>query len=194
MLTLEPSLEMDYFKNGNPFLLWGEKEIMSGNEFSKSSKFRRIRKLGLIYTGDFGMSSAAWEKLAGFTDWEFLGLNGIGGGAPNYHLVDKSDFRYQDLTSSVDVVISKIGYGVISECFLNGTPLIYLPRDHFVEYPVLEKAVISWGGGTCLSEEQFNSLQWSGALERSFTKRLHPLLSDGARLCAEAIARAAAQG
>ena len=41
---------------------------------------------------------------------------------------------YQDLVAAADVVISKPGYGIVSECVANGTPLLYTSRGRFVEY------------------------------------------------------------
>ncbi len=41
---------------------------------------------------------------------------------------------YQDLVAAADVVISKPGYGIVSECVANGTPLLYTSRGGFVEY------------------------------------------------------------
>ena len=43
---------------------------------------------------------------------------------------------YQDLVAAADVVISKPGYGIVSECVANGTPLLYTSRGRFVEYDV----------------------------------------------------------
>lgn len=44
--------------------------------------------------------------------------------------------RYEDLVRAVDVVISKPGYGIISECVANGTALLYTSRGEFIEYDV----------------------------------------------------------
>jgi hypothetical protein len=46
-------------------------------------------------------------------------------------------FRYPDLVAASDVVISKPGYGIISECIANGAALLYTSRGHFAEYDVL---------------------------------------------------------
>jgi len=43
---------------------------------------------------------------------------------------------YQDAVAAADVVISKPGYGIVSECVANGTPLLYTSRGRFVEYDV----------------------------------------------------------
>jgi hypothetical protein len=43
---------------------------------------------------------------------------------------------YQDLVAAADVVVSKPGYGIVSECVANGTALLYTSRGRFVEYDV----------------------------------------------------------
>jgi hypothetical protein len=49
--------------------------------------------------------------------------------------------RYEDLVRSVDVVVSKPGYGIIAECLANETALLYTARGHFAEYDVLVAAL-----------------------------------------------------
>jgi L-arabinokinase len=44
--------------------------------------------------------------------------------------------RYEDIVAAADVVVSKPGYGIVSECAANGTPLLYTSRGHFIEYDV----------------------------------------------------------
>jgi hypothetical protein len=44
--------------------------------------------------------------------------------------------RYEDVVHAVDVVISKPGYGIISECVANDTALLYTSRGEFIEYDV----------------------------------------------------------
>jgi hypothetical protein len=50
-------------------------------------------------------------------------------------------FRYEDLVRAVDVVLTKPGYGIISECLANDTALLYTSRGHFVEYDILVAAM-----------------------------------------------------
>jgi hypothetical protein len=45
--------------------------------------------------------------------------------------------RYEDLVKSVDVVVSKPGFGIIAECLANGTALLYTSRGRFAEYNVM---------------------------------------------------------
>ena len=43
------------------------------------------------------------------------------------------EYYVPDLIAAVDVVMGKIGYGFVSECIANGTPLIYVPRSDWPE-------------------------------------------------------------
>jgi hypothetical protein len=43
---------------------------------------------------------------------------------------------YQDLVAAADVVVSKPGYGIVSECIANGSALLYTSRGRFAEYDV----------------------------------------------------------
>lgn len=43
-------------------------------------------------------------------------------------------FVYQDLVAAADVVVSKPGYGIVSECLANDSALLYTSRGRFIEY------------------------------------------------------------
>jgi hypothetical protein len=43
------------------------------------------------------------------------------------------DLHYPDLVAAADVVVSKPGYGIVSECIVNGAALLYTARGRFVE-------------------------------------------------------------
>src|SRR5439155_23231376 len=45
--------------------------------------------------------------------------------------------RYEDLVAAADVVVSKPGYGIVSECVANRTPLLFTSRGRFAEYDVM---------------------------------------------------------
>jgi L-arabinokinase len=50
-------------------------------------------------------------------------------------------YRYEDLVRAVDVVVTKPGYGIISECIANDTAILYTSRGDFREYQVLVDAM-----------------------------------------------------
>ena len=172
LLALDPPNPMKSFKNSKNVPVVGRKGRNRNSEVRARYKIDSDKKIGLIYTGDFGMDTVSWKKLERFDEWEFVGGYPLPGNPSNYHLATKDDFTYQDISASVDCMISKIGYGVYSECLINGVPLLYLPRSDFSEYPVLEQAVREWGYGYCISYDDFSNLQWGPILEK--VKNIEP--------------------
>lgn len=51
---------------------------------------------------------------------------------------------YEDLVGAADVVVSKPGYGIVSDAIAAGTALVYTERGDFPEYPILVEALGRW--------------------------------------------------
>jgi hypothetical protein len=46
---------------------------------------------------------------------------------------------FSDVLASSDMVVTKPGYGILSDCVANAKPIVYAEREDFIEYPLLEK-------------------------------------------------------
>lgn len=188
LLELIPSTGMPYFRDRLKIPLVGDVGHNVRDRLKDHLGLEKGKNLALIYLGEFGMDSITSENLSEFRDWDFIGIYPLPGTPANYHLVKKEDFPYLDLVASVDVMISKIGYGIFSQSLMHGTPLIYLPRKDFAEFPVLEKAILEWGHGYRLSREDYCALKWEKTLKQVLQrKRPAPQPSDGAKICAREI-------
>ena len=188
LLELTPSTGMPYFGNRvkiPPVAKPGRNRI---GRLKKHLGLEKDQRIALIYVGELGMENIRWGDLAKFRGWHFVGIYPLPGASANYHLMDKKSFPYEDLVASAEVMVTKIGYGVASQGLVNGTPLIYLPREDFAEFPVLEKAVQEWGHGYRLSKEDYYALKWEGVLEEvSQRGRPKPVPSEGGKICAREI-------
>jgi hypothetical protein len=179
---------MGYFPQKKPMPFVGRKGRSIRSRINEEYGLHPEKHLGLIYTGNFGMDRVAWEELERFSSWEFIGLYPLPGEPKNYHLFRRGKITYPDMVASAKVMISKIGYATVAECMINGTPLVFLPREDFAEYPVLEKEVLDRGYGWKLSPEDYTRLRWDSALEEVLSRKgLPPVDPGGARLCARAI-------
>jgi len=188
LLALEPALPMGYFKKRTAVPPTGRRGRNRRVEILRKYGCGPDKHLGLIYFGPFGITGIDFSELSVFAEWEFLSVCPIDGAPSNCHLISKTDFPYQDLAASADLMVCKLGYGAVAEAMIHGTPLLYLPRGHFAEFPVLDAAVRSWGGGYPLSHEAFAALDWRPKLATVIERgRLKPCPSDGAGLCASAI-------
>jgi hypothetical protein len=105
----------------------------------------RTTPLALVSFGGFRAASidveAAARSLHGIAELVLTSKDAFPAIA-GVHRVDEramyeSGFRYEDLVRAVDIVVSKPGYGIISECVANDAALLYTSRGRFQEYDVL---------------------------------------------------------
>lgn len=164
VLALQPSNALATFRRRIDIGMAGRVGRNRRGEIVKHFGIKSEKKLALVYVGGFGLESAKWNRLSEMNDWEFLGVYPLPGHLPNYHLISKTDFRYADLSASVDAVCGKIGYGVYTECVLNEVPLLYVPREDFAEHPFLESALIEKNLAYRVEYEQFRAIEWKTAL------------------------------
>lgn len=75
-----------------------------------------------------------------------------------------SDAYVPDIVAISDCVIGKLGYGTVSECLSNGTPLIYVPRTFWPEESYLETFLADQNYGIMLSEHDFLTGNWIGSI------------------------------
>lgn len=99
--------------------------------------------------------------------------------------------KYEDLVAAADVVVSKPGYGIISDCIANGTALLYTARGHFVEYDVMVAEMPSVLRCRFIAQDDLRAGRWSDAIDALL---MQPAPSerpriDGADVSAEAILR-----
>ena len=77
-----------------------------------------------------------------------------------------SGLRYEDLVRGADVVVTKPGYGIISEAIANDTALLYTSRGHFVEYDVLVREMPRYLRAQFIGQTDLLKGSWKDALEK----------------------------
>ena len=99
--------------------------------------------------------------------------------------------RYEDLVAAVDVVATKPGYGIISECIANETAILYTSRGHFVEYDVLVAAMPKYLRCGFIDHDDLFAGRWRNALDRLMASTQPPErpATNGAEVIAEMIGR-----
>lgn len=120
---------------------------------------------------------------------------------PGYHVlwpgdVDESamydrGYRYEDLVTAVDVVVTKPGYGIISECIANDTALLYTSRGDFREYEVLVNEMPKYLRCAFIDHDDLFSGNWAPHLDRLLDHPAPPekAATNGAAVAAEIISR-----
>jgi len=100
-------------------------------------------------------------------------------------------FSYQDLVAAADVVVTKPGYGIVSECAANGTPLLYTSRGRFVEYEVFVEEMPRILRCRYISQEDLLAGRWADAVGALLAQPAPPERAriDGAGIAAGEILR-----
>jgi len=86
-------------------------------------------------------SDETLERVEKISDYEFLTVLPLAWRRKNIHPLDREKVPFSDVIASVDAVISKPGFGILSDCIVNSKPLIYAERNDFLEYPILEESI-----------------------------------------------------
>lgn len=116
---------------------------------------------------------------------------------PSWHVVTVPDaaisgagLRYEDLVRAADVVLSKPGYGIISECIANGTALVYTSRGRFAEYEVLVREMPRYLRCGFIDNDALLAGRWRAALDAAVSAPPPPERprTDGADVIADMIA------
>jgi L-arabinokinase len=89
--------------------------------------------------------------------------------------------RYEDLVAAVDVVASKPGYGIISDCAANGTALLYTDRGRFREYDVLVREMPRYLETAFIGQQDLLAGRWREAVVALLGRPARPAVAaDGA--------------
>ena len=72
---------------------------------------------------------------------------------------------YQDLVAAADVVVTRPGYGIVSECVANDTALLYTSRGRFIEYDLFVAEMPRILRCRYISQEDLFAGRWADAID-----------------------------
>lgn len=99
---------------------------------------------------------------------------------------------YTDLLAACDVVATKLGYGIVSECLTNDVPLLYTVRGRFVEQEVFIRELPPVLRCRAIAPDALRAGQWGDDVDTLLAQQIpvHAMRTDGARWIAERVLRA----
>lgn len=149
----------------------------------------------LITFGGFRQDGWGAAELARLSAYQFVipGCRPFADPIPsNVRVVKDGTFYHPDLVAAVDVVLGKLGYGLVSECVVARTPLLYVRRTHFIEQDAFLETLPDLVPLAEMSHEDFRRGDWQPALESLVSRRgekpKQAIRTDGATFVAEQIA------
>ena len=126
----------------------------------------RTKKWVLLSFTSLNLDRDALEQLARLSDYELFSVDPLEWPDSTVHCISRSTARFADIMASVDIVVTKPGFGIVSECIANEKPIIYADREHFLEYPVLVKNIEQYCRNAFISAAEL----YSGKLTRAINE------------------------
>lgn len=84
---------------------------------------------------------------------------------PDCHAIETLDMPFTDILTSCDALLGKIGYGTVTECAVNATPMLYIPRADWPEEPYLAAWLERHGAIDRVEPDQAETGEFGRALE-----------------------------
>jgi L-arabinokinase len=152
------------------------------------------RNTVLVSFGGIGMPGFGPQVLSPLP-YQFVVSDGTGPLPDNVRRVDgraleQADIGYADLVAAADVVLTKPGYGIVSDAIGAGTRILYTERGDFPEYPILVEGMRGYVPAAHVGNEDVRTGRLGAAIEALLA---HPLPDPpslrGAQLAAERLRR-----
>jgi L-arabinokinase len=149
--------------------------------------------LVVLSFGGFDLYGIDFAHLGHLTGYRFAVSRPVPGAPHNVLGVPPDRVRHDELVAAADAVVTKPGYGIVSECLAHRIPVVYTSRGDFAEYGPLVAGLHRYTAAAFISNEDLLAGRWAPALERVVgaplpAERLEPT---GAAVAARALLEAA---
>jgi L-arabinokinase len=154
----------------------------SREEVCKTLKIPADKPIVLVSFGGYGLPSLEIDTLAKFRKYTVVNtanvpLSRARKDTPpaerkgsyisiNEEAMYDAGVRYEDLIGAADAVVSKPGYGIISECIANETAILYTSRGHFPEYEVLLEEMPKYLRSAFIGHDELFAGKWESPLDK----------------------------
>jgi hypothetical protein len=162
-LVLPFSCPIQGFLEKESLPLIGRRPRLSKGEARELFGFSKKKKIFLFSFGAYGLNNITWKWNHIPDDWDL-----VYSGAERF---SRPEFRklavehYPDLVTAADYVVTKPGYGILSEACFARTPILYTDRGEFAEYPYLVHHLETEIPSAFVSRTDLENLNFHSALE-----------------------------
>jgi L-arabinokinase len=127
---------------------------LSGLDTETLSKFKKYT----VIMASTGMSRARKETPLTEKKGSFISIN--------EEAMYDAGIRYEDLVMAAEVVVTKPGYGIVSEAIANDAALLYTSRGHFPEYDVILEEMPKYLRTASISHDDLFAGKWETHLDK----------------------------
>jgi hypothetical protein len=124
-------------------------------------------RIVLVGFGGIPLTSLPFEHMEQLLRYRFLIDGSVPAGYSRTHSIEALPFSFKTLLASVDIIMTKPGYGTLVEAVALQQPVVYVRRYNFVDEPPLVDYLQRHGRGVEMSMKEFNAGRWEVAIRKA---------------------------
>jgi len=181
-LRLPMSAGFESFSNIKDIPFIARHATRTREEVCKILKLPADRPLVLMSFGGYGIPNLDTDALAKFKKYTVINAASrqVARARKETPLVERqgafvfvneepmydAGLRYEDLVRAAEAVVTKPGYGIVSEAIANEAAVLYTSRGHFPEYDVLVEEMPKYLRTAFISQEDLLAGRWEPHLDK----------------------------
>ena len=166
-LALPSSPKPSAFKTVENIPLVCRKPALSADILRQELQIPSKNKIILIAFSDITLSEKALKKIERIADTTFLIPDPLQLQLKNGIHIPTDMTSFHNLVALADTIITKPGYGIISDAIASRIPLVTTERGDFPEVPYLDALLQQTVSQTKLSMKQFEAGKWKHAIRKA---------------------------
>jgi len=174
------------FRNVLPIPLVCRRPELPPNEVRQRLGSENGQKLLLIGFSDLNLSTTVSEKLEVVNGVSFITPSPLELNIKNGIPVDVAEIDFPSLVGACDGIITKAGYGIVTDAIVAGVPLITTDRDDFPELPFLNRLIDQTVGQQFINRKDFEAGRWGKSI-KALKKKEYTIKTNGVEVGAQSI-------
>jgi len=165
-LRITPAPKMDVFQLINDISPIAEPAAPTRRQLATVLALSPGERTVLVGFGGIPITSLPFANLEQLTGYRFLFDGPILPDSTRFVSTHSLPFSFKSLMASVDIIMTKPGYGTIIEAVELQQPLLYVRRYNFADEPPLVDYLDRYGRGVELSAADFVRGRWEPGLQQ----------------------------
>ena len=166
-LRINPAPKMEIFQRIIDIGPIAEPASPAREQLTEFLGLARGEQTVLVGFGGVPLDSLPFSRLESLTGYRFIFDGSIPLGSRRFVAAASLPFSFKTLMASVDLIMTKPGYGTLVEAVALRTPLVYVRRYNFADEQPLVDYLHRYGRGVELSLDAFAHGHWEESLQRA---------------------------
>ncbi|MDF0676283.1 MAG: hypothetical protein P0120_18385 [Nitrospira sp.] len=165
VLRITPSPKMEIFSRFIDIGPIAEPAPPARNQLAGLLSLEPGEQTVLVGFGGIPLTSLPFKELESLSGYRFLFDGSVPSESRRFISTKSLPLSFKTLMASVDVIMTKPGYGTLVEAVALQTPMIYVRRYNFADEQPLVDYLHRYGRGVELSMSDFTQGRWSATLK-----------------------------